>query len=239
MANFDLGLLHRGLLGVSAHEEADRDDDAALFRDEGVDVGDVVALGARLQVLAGDLGRPACNRLLHALPRGGVERPVVDAAGVGHHAGKELSGMCGLGRGCDAPALPSSRPTKPRQRQAGLRRPGQGPTTGLVASFFCASQMDSNSYRYVTAREPRRARPDVPRPHVTGPRQYDAVSKHLPDGAVPPGRAPAVASELRRTRALPGTDIGSATLARPGRRGDRPAHGLILSMIRRLVCLRP
>jgi len=83
-----------------------------------------------------------------------------------------------------------------------------------------------------------RARLDVPCPHVRHLASMTSFSQHLLDWPIRPGEPspPRVGSG---DSGLPGTDIGSATLARPGRRGDRPAHGIILSMIRRLVCLRP
>ncbi len=68
MANFALGFVWAALLGVSAHEEPDRDYDPALLADELVDVGDVVALGRGLQVLAFDQRRLGCLGFLHTLP---------------------------------------------------------------------------------------------------------------------------------------------------------------------------
>src|SRR6202050_340795 len=80
--------LGRGL-GGRGHQETDGDDDAALLTEERADVRRVVALRRRLQVLDGD-ARCARRGRLHARPRRGVERPVVDPAGVGDHAAEEL-----------------------------------------------------------------------------------------------------------------------------------------------------
>src|SRR3984885_5823836 len=77
-------------LSRGGHQEADGDDDAALLAEERVDVRHVVALRGGLQVLHRDV-RVGGMRVLHALPGRLVERLVVDAAGVGHHAGKEAA----------------------------------------------------------------------------------------------------------------------------------------------------
>src|SRR5690349_13151615 len=88
----------RRLRGV-AHREAKADDDVALLAQERVDDGRVVARRRRRRefdayAAIGRLGR------LHAGPRRGVERPVVDPAGVADHAADELAG--GRGRAARA-----------------------------------------------------------------------------------------------------------------------------------------
>ena len=111
-----------GGLGGLGHQEADGDDDPALVTDERVDVRRVVALRGRLQVLHRDLARIGGCRLLHALPRRGVERPVVDAAGVRHHAAQELTrGRCRSGRA----GLSRRRAGTARIRRAAAARRGE------------------------------------------------------------------------------------------------------------------
>src|SRR5579859_1907774 len=105
--------LGRGL-GRGAHQEADGHDDAAVRVEEGVDVQGVVVLRRRLQELDADV-RIGRRGRLHARPRRGVERPVVDAAGVGDHAAEEL------GRGC-------------RRSRAGRRTCGGGAGRGRAAA---------------------------------------------------------------------------------------------------------
>ena len=78
----------RRVLGIGSHQEADRDDDAAVQPDERLDVRLVVARRGRRQVL--DPHRRVHKLgILEALPSRSVEGTVVDPTGVGHLAGEE------------------------------------------------------------------------------------------------------------------------------------------------------
>jgi hypothetical protein len=81
-----VGVLCRDLLGGAAHQAADREDEVALLGHETAQVGLVVRLGGGGHVLGLDVALRSLGGL-HAGPGRRVERPVVDAAGVRHHAG--------------------------------------------------------------------------------------------------------------------------------------------------------
>ena len=172
----------RGGLRRAGHQEPDRHDDAALLADERVDVRRVVTLRRGLQVGDRDLAGVGGLRLLHALPRRGVERPVVDAAGVGDHAAQELArGRCRTAS-CRWASMTSW--TARRRRAAAARRGEQARygqhcagrkgllhwlppvSRGTVAACFVGSRRPPDLTLTRAGRDPylRRASPRWPQP---------------------------------------------------------------------------
>ncbi len=131
--------LGRGLGGVR-HVEADSDDDAAVLTDERVQVGGVVAGRRGPEVAVGQAGDGRRRHLEAGVSRG-VERPVVDTAGVCDLAGLEArSGargqpgrpIAGRGTGGDADAGDHGGRRQHRRRRVPAAAPRLG---GLVKVF--------------------------------------------------------------------------------------------------------
>src|SRR5699024_10313649 len=182
-----VGVGLRGLLGRVGEQEADGDDQVAVLLYELGDIRHEVGIATRLQHRG--LDPEFLFGLLDPLPRCLVERPVVDTAGVGHHAGAEVftrllttvsAPRAGFGRGCTTSGgQQCERSEEPgHQRSLPAHNASLCAPPGTAAGLWRANTRpfrlithQPNRARYVPVISTLPSRPRLPRPPSGRPRQ--------------------------------------------------------------------